>query len=45
MARESTTRRSKILDALVTQLKEIDADTFLARRIERYDKMGVFTES
>jgi acetyl-CoA carboxylase carboxyl transferase subunit alpha len=33
-----------ILDELA-QLKEIDPDTFLERRIDRYDKMGVYTES
>ncbi|MBC8345091.1 MAG: acetyl-CoA carboxylase carboxyltransferase subunit alpha [Candidatus Marinimicrobia bacterium] len=29
----------------IAQLKEIDPDTFLERRIDRYDKMGVYTES
>lgn len=36
--------KSVLLDE-IAELKEIDPDTFLARRIERYDKMGVFTES
>lgn len=40
----ATILKSVLLDE-IAQLKEIDADTFLARRIERYDKMGVFTES
>jgi acetyl-CoA carboxylase carboxyl transferase subunit alpha len=36
--------KNVILDELA-QLKEIDPDTFLERRIDRYDKMGVYTES
>ena len=43
-AEMATILKSVLLDE-IAQLKEIDADTFLARRIERYDKMGVFTES
>ena len=43
-AEMATILKSILLDE-IAQLKEIDADTFLARRIERYDKMGVFTES
>lgn len=43
-AEMTTILKSVLLDE-IAQLKEIDADTFLARRIERYDKMGVFTES
>lgn len=43
-AEMATILKSILLDE-IAQLKEIDPDTFLARRIERYDKMGVFTES
>jgi acetyl-CoA carboxylase carboxyl transferase subunit alpha len=43
-AEMATILKSVLLDE-IAQLKEIDPDTFLARRIERYDKMGVFTES
>ena len=43
-AEMATILKSVLLDE-IAQLKEIDADTFLARRIERYNKMGVFTES
>jgi acetyl-CoA carboxylase carboxyl transferase subunit alpha len=43
-AEMATNLKSILLDE-IAKLKEIDADTFLARRIERYDKMGVFTES
>ncbi|MDG2398438.1 MAG: acetyl-CoA carboxylase carboxyltransferase subunit alpha [Candidatus Marinimicrobia bacterium] len=39
-----TILKNVLLDE-ISELKEIDPDTFLARRIERYDKMGVFTES
>lgn len=43
-AEMATILKSVLLDE-IAQLKEIDPDTFLERRIERYDKMGVFTES
>ena len=43
-AEMATILKSVLLDE-IAELKEIDPDTFLARRIERYDKMGVFTES
>jgi|TARA_B110000116_G_scaffold25111_1_gene19270 acetyl-CoA carboxylase carboxyl transferase subunit alpha len=43
-AEMATILKSILLDE-IAELKEIDPDTFLARRIERYDKMGVFTES
>ena len=43
-AEMATILKSVLLNEIV-QLKKIDPDTFLARRIERYDKMGVFTES
>jgi acetyl-CoA carboxylase carboxyl transferase subunit alpha len=43
-AEMATILKSILLDE-IAQLKEIDPNTFLARRIERYDKMGVFTES
>jgi len=43
-AEMATILKNVLLDE-ISELKEIDPDTFLARRIERYDKMGVFTES
>ena len=43
-AEMATILKSVLLDE-IAELKKIDPDTFLARRIERYDKMGVFTES
>ena len=43
-AEMATILKSVLLDE-IAELKEIDPDTFLARRIKRYDKMGVFTES
>jgi acetyl-CoA carboxylase carboxyl transferase subunit alpha len=43
-AEMATILKSILLDE-IAELKKIDPDTFLARRIERYDKMGVFTES
>jgi len=43
-AEMATILKSILLDE-IAELKEIDPDTFLARRIERYDNMGVFTES
>jgi len=35
----------KVLLEEISNLRDIDPDTFLERRIERYDKMGVYSES
>ncbi|MEA1881075.1 MAG: acetyl-CoA carboxylase carboxyltransferase subunit alpha [Candidatus Marinimicrobia bacterium] len=35
----------KVILEEIDSLKDVDPDSFLERRIERYDKMGVYTES